>query len=155
MRCRAPLGPTACWIGVCETTVINLQEKHTVKHARAIYTFILVSLGSLLLAGCASFQGNREPVTVPEIVQMSQDKVPAYEIIERMGKSGTTYRLSAAQLANLRQEGVPDPVINYMQRTYIEAVRREQSLEDWDHWTDVDGWWYGGRPYGWQDDWVM
>ena len=125
------------------------------KHLKTFSTFMLVSLGSLLLAGCASFQGTREPVTVPQIIQMSQDKVPAYEIIERMGKSGTTYRLSAAQLANLRQQGVPDPVINYMQRTYLEAVRREQRLDDWTYWTDVDGWWYGGRPYGWSDDWVM
>jgi hypothetical protein len=115
---------------------------------------VLMSLVSLL-AGCASFQGNQSPVTVPEIIQMSQDKVPAYEIIERMGKSGTTYRLSAAQLADLREQGVSDPVINYMQRTYLEAVRRQQSLEDWDHWTQVDGWWYGGRPYGWSEDWIM
>ena len=34
------------------------------------------------------------------------------------------------QLARLQA----DPVINYMQQTYLEAVRREQSLADWNDW---------------------
>ena len=35
------------------------------------------------------------------------------------------------QLARLHDQGVADPVINYMQQTYLEAVRREQNLADW------------------------
>ena len=125
------------------------------KPMRVIYSFMLMTLGSLLLAGCATFRPAAEsPVTVPQIIQMSQQKVPASEIIDRMGGSGTVYRLSAAQLANLRDEGVSDPVINYMQQTYLDAVQRQQRLEDRDYWTQVDGWWYGGRPYGWTDDWM-
>ena len=27
--------------------------------------------------------------------------------------------------------GLPDPVLNYMQQTYIEAERRQQSAADW------------------------
>jgi hypothetical protein len=117
---------------------------------------MLVTMGSLLLAGCASLQTKSPtPITVPEIVQMSKDKVPSYEIIDRMGKSGTTYRLDAAQLASLHEDGVSDAVINYMQQTYLQSVQRQQSLQDWDYWTEDDGWWYGGRPYGWSDDWYM
>ena len=126
------------------------------EHARVLYTFLLVTLGSLLLAGCASYPaGTRSPVTVPQIIEMSRDQVPAYEIVKGIHGSGTVYRLNAAQIANLREQGVSDPVINYMQRTYLEAVRRQHQLEDWDHWTEVDGWWYGGRPYGWPDEWEM
>ena len=35
------------------------------------------------------------------------------------------------QLARLHDQGVADPMINYMQETYLEAVRREQNLADW------------------------
>jgi hypothetical protein len=35
------------------------------------------------------------------------------------------------QLARLHDKGVADPVFNYMQETYLEAVRREQNLADW------------------------
>ena len=39
-----------------------------------------------------------------------------------------------AQLARLHDHGVADAVINYMQQTYLEAARREQSLADWSDW---------------------
>jgi hypothetical protein len=123
--------------------------------ARLLSTYLLIILSTLQLAGCASIgSGTQSPVSVAQIMEMSQDKVPAYEIIKRIRKSGTVYRPSAAQLVTLSDLGVSDPVINYMQRTYLEAVRREHRLQGWDHWTEVDGWWYGGRPYGWPDAWI-
>jgi hypothetical protein len=62
--------------------------------------------------------------------------------------SGTVYRLSASQLASLKNEGVPDAVINYMQQTYLDAVERDQALADWTLWIrEGDGFWYGGHPY--------
>jgi len=36
-----------------------------------------------------------------------------------------------AQLARLHDQVVADVVINYMHQTYLEAVRREQNLADW------------------------
>jgi len=35
-------------------------------------------------------------------------------------------------LAELHDLGVADQVLDYMQQTYIEAERREQSRADWD-----------------------
>jgi hypothetical protein len=91
----------------------------------------------------------KPPVTVPQIILMSREGVPAEDIIQKMKESGTVYRLKADQLAQLKEEGVPDAVIDYMQQTYIDAVRRDQSLEDWDNWTLADdGFWYGG-PWWW------
>jgi hypothetical protein len=66
---------------------------------------------------------------------MSKEGVPAETIIERMRDSDTVYRFTAAQLANLREQGVSDQVIDYMQQTYLDAVSQDQSLEDWDYWT--------------------
>ena len=69
-----------------------------------------------------------------------------------MRRSGTVYRLKASQLAQLKEEGVPDSVIDYMQETYLDAVRNDQALEDWNRWTmEDDGFWYAGSPYGWPD----
>jgi hypothetical protein len=126
-----------------------------VRQLRSLSTLFLLALTATLLGGCATLGGEAPPpVTVPEVVQMSKEGVPDYQIISEMRKSGTVYRLSAEELADLRDQGVADPVINYMQRTYLEAVRRRQELADWDNWTNRDGWWYGGSPYGWPDDWV-
>ena len=118
-------------------------------------------IAGLLLAGCSTFGGNKTPpVTAAEIVQMSQAKVPSADIISKIRKSGTVYRMSASKLAELKSKGVNDKVINYMQQTYLNAVARDQRLKDssyWNRWDD--GCWYGGTPCGWSydplwyDDW--
>lgn len=113
-----------------------------------LVAMIMAALG---LGGCASMFNTPPPVTVPEIIKLSREGVPDYEIIDKMRKSGTVYRLKASQLAELHAQGVPDSVINYMQRTYLQAVRRRQELDDWDNWNELDGWWYGGPYWGWPD----
>src|SRR5437870_9261189 len=96
-----------------------------------------------LLSGCATFGFKTpEPVTVGQVIQMSKDDVPPETIVKKMQDSESVYRFTAAQLAELHDMGVADPVLNYMQQTYIEAERRQQSAEDWDR----DGMW---GPYGW------
>lgn len=88
-----------------------------------------------LLSGCAALGfKQREPVTVGQVIQMSKEGVPAEAIVEKMRDSGTVYPLSAAQLAELHDLGIADQVLDYMQRTYIEAERRDQSRDDWGEW---------------------
>lgn len=89
-------------------------------------------------------------LSVAEIVDMSRAGVPSSEIVAEIQRSGTVYRLSASQLADLRQQGVPDDVIDYMQKTYLEAVAADAAFAADDPWTmEGDGFWYGGIPYGW------
>ena len=92
-----------------------------------------VPAGLIALNGCAAlgFSQNKPPIMAAEIVRLSQENVPAETIIKKMHNSGTVYRFSAAQLAQLHDQGVQDQVINYMQQTYLDAVRREQDLADW------------------------
>ncbi len=68
---------------------------------------------------------------VSEVVRMSEEGLPPGTIVNKMRDSETVYRLSAAQLAQLHDQGVQDQVINYMQETYLNAVRREQDLANW------------------------
>jgi hypothetical protein len=112
---------------------------------------LLLTLASLLLLpACASLANRPPPVTVSEVVDMSHHGVPPQQIIDRMQESGTVYRLSATQLAQLKDKGVPDSVLNYMQETYLTSVRRRQELADERFWTfGPDGYWYGGYALGW------
>jgi len=89
--------------------------------------------GSAPLGGCArvGFEETKTPVMVSEVILMSKEGVPAETIVKKMRDSKSVYRLTAAQLAYLHDQGVADRVINYMQQTYLEAVRREQNLADW------------------------
>ena len=88
-----------------------------------------------LLSGCAALGFKQpEPVTVGQVIEMSKEGVPAETIVRKMRDSETVYRLTAAQLAELHDVGIADQVLDYMQQTYIEAERREQSRDDWGEW---------------------
>jgi hypothetical protein len=54
--------------------------------------------------------------------------VPAETIVKKMRDSTDSSQL---ELAQLHGRGVSDSVIDYMQQSYLEAVRREQNLADW------------------------
>jgi hypothetical protein len=92
--------------------------------------------GSALLGGCATlgFGQNKPPVLVSEVVRMSEEGIPPETIVKKMRDSQSVYPLSAAQLAQLHDQGVQDQVINYMQQTHLDAVRREQDLANWNDW---------------------
>lgn len=76
-----------------------------------------------LLGACASLAPPLPPPpTTAEIVQMAQVGAGAEEIVERIAASRAVYPLPASAFARLRGEGVPDEVIDFMQRTYVDAA---------------------------------
>ncbi len=82
---------------------------------------------TLMLGACATVQGPPPP-SQEDIVALARAGAPAQDIIRRIRESGAVYPLTASQLARLREQGVPDEVIDYMQRTYIEEARREEAM---------------------------
>jgi hypothetical protein len=106
-----------------------------------------------LLGACASLEPTLPPApTTAEIVRMAKDGVAPDAIIKRIEASRAVYPLPASELARLREQGVPDQVIDYMQRTYIDAVRLNEYLRARDAYV-LYGWPSYGRlfpyPYGW------
>lgn len=78
-------------------------------------------------------------MTLDQVVAASGQGLAAEEIISRIAASGSRYRLSAAQLIDLAQRGVPVAVLDYMvaaERRQIfdemaaDANRREQACLD-------------------------
>src|SRR5262245_11328574 len=84
-----------------------------------------VLAGGCVLAACASVPAPKA-IAVSEVVAMAQEGVPQETIMRRLLDSQTVYRLDAAQIARLHEQGVPDAVLDYMQETYLASVRRDQ-----------------------------
>jgi hypothetical protein len=125
--------------------------KNLINCKRAIRFFLIVT-GFIIIQSCAvnNRYSARQMVTVPDIVQMSKDGVASKDIIGEIRKSHTVYGLKANQLAKLRDEGVQDSVINYMEKTHIDAIRQNQRMEDSYYlWPGYNGYWYGGFGFGW------
>jgi hypothetical protein len=117
----------------------------------------LLALASLAAgaAGCGGLGGRRwgeHPVTVTEVVILSQHGVAPEKIVAKMRRGGTVYHLSEAQYAELRKKGVTPVVIAYMQQAHAEAVRAFPKLaqdDDLSCWNlGFDGFWYLGGPFG-------
>jgi len=80
-----------------------------------------------LLAGCAGM-GGLPPPTLEQVVEMSRAGTPADEIIRELQKTRAVYALTGSQIARLHDQGVADPVLDYLQDVYTESVRRDTRL---------------------------
>jgi hypothetical protein len=116
---------------------------------KKIICFSIISV-ILMLQSCVVYNPyTQQQVTVPDIVQMSKDGLSSKAIIREIRQSHSQYALKAEQFANLRNEGVQDSVLNYMQKTHLDAVRRDQRINDsYSGWSGFSGY-YGGFGYGW------
>jgi len=78
---------------------------------------------ALLLQGCYEEQrvvmmrGELIPMTHQDVIQMVKDGAPNANVIREIRESGTVFRLSANDVENLKKEGVPEEVINFMLET--------------------------------------
>jgi hypothetical protein len=103
----------------------------------------IIPLVMAFLVSCASVTSNGlsevHKVTVPQIIEMTKAGASDQEIINEIQQSKTVYKLNGNQYARLRQKGVSNNVINYMQQTYINAVQNSQNRdEDWEIWNVED-----------------
>jgi hypothetical protein len=121
----------------------------------------IVAMGvvaAVALSGCSLMtrRYGEHPVTVREIVLLSKHGVRPDQIIDKMRRAGTIYKLSDAQYADIRKQGVTPAVISYMQRSYAEALHEFPKLaydEYLDCWSlGFDGVWYAGGPWGLHPD---
>jgi hypothetical protein len=66
-------------------------------------------------AAAAAYARAHPPMTVQDVIQLSQARHPADEIIRQMDSTGSWFNLSTHDLIELRQQGVSDQVIAAMQ----------------------------------------
>ncbi len=108
--------------------------RHLINHT----ILMAICLALFILTGCAGPQ-----LTVPQIIDMSAAGDSDQNICDKIGETSSIYRLKAGQIAKLSEIGLSDQVIDCMRQTYIDAVRMDQQMEDWDNWTMAnDGYWY-------------
>lgn len=113
--------------------------------------FFFIIFAAAILQSCAVYNPyNQQQVPVSDIVKMSKDGLSSKSIISDIRHTHSVYTLKADQLAKLRDEGVQDSVINYMQKTHLDAVRRDQSMAD-SYYGWSGGYYgpYGGFGFGW------
>jgi hypothetical protein len=109
----------------------------------------LALLAAVALAGCATAE-KRVPMTLEQVIQHSKAGTPPADIINQLKESRTVFEVSGSQFAKLREEGVDDSVLDFIQRTYVASVEMDTRLRYQSMYWGY-GWGYPYRPYygGW------
>jgi hypothetical protein len=79
-------------------------------------------LCALVLGACAAIFTPRTPLPIAEVVNLGKSGAPPESVIQRIRESGTTYALRGSDFAKLKQLGVPDPVLDYLQQSMVDNV---------------------------------
>jgi hypothetical protein len=121
---------------------------------------LILALAVLVLAGCATVEPRPAPLTREDIVRLSKAGEPAAEIIRRLSDTRTVMLLSGSDIVRLHQDGVPQEVLDHLQRVQIEAIRRRDAFDRafaWPYLTPFHCPWppYGlyPRPFGGMGRW--
>ena len=83
-------------------------------HVRTILVFLLV------LSGCAN--SPRKPMPITEVVELSRSGAESPLVIQRIRDSRTTYALRGSDFSKLKANGVPDPVLDYLQQSFVDDL---------------------------------
>lgn len=107
----------------------------------------IVTLG--FVTGCATTPAAPEakPLTLEQVVALVKAGKDAQAVIEEIKTSNSIFDVTASQYAKLSRDGVPDAVIDFMQRGQLKLAERQgrrDALSDrWLYGSGL-GWGYGG-----------
>ena len=107
---------------------------------------VLIATVLVALSGCATLGvPEREPVSLEQLVAMAKQGKDAASIVREIRESRTTYDVMASQYAKLSRDGVPDEVIDFMQRGQLRMAERQGRRDAYeDLWlSGRHGWGYG------------
>jgi len=122
----------------------------------------VVLLAALLATACARqtatprAAAQPEVLTVPKLSRMAEMGEQPAIMMGEIQRTGTVYRLTSDQEKDLQASGFPPGIVSFMNLTYEHAIQKNPDLAKSDaQWHQIDGYWYGGTPFGWPQDWVI
>src|SRR5678815_2791619 len=122
----------------------------------AVTAMVLASACAGTSKPAARAPAKTEVLTVQQILTMTEQGRSFEEIMGEIQESGTVYNLSDDQSQRLRGSSFSATLLSFMQLTYVHAIEANPALKtSKDQWHQIDGYWYGGRPFGWPEAWVV
>jgi hypothetical protein len=62
------------------------------------------------------------PLSIGEVVSLSNSEAGPEQVLQRIRSTGTTYALRGSDFAKLKAAGVSDPVLDYLQQSFVDDV---------------------------------
>ena len=108
------------WCAVYTVSVWKEPKMHGLEPRLGLLAGLLI----VVLAGCAGMD-RRPPPSLEQVVEMSRAGTAPEEIIRELQETRAVYPLTGSQIAKLHEQGVPDTVLDYMQKVYMDRIRWE------------------------------
>ena len=122
----------------------------------AVAAMVLASACAGTSKPAARAPAKTEVLTVQQILTMTEQGRSFEEIMGEIQATGTVYKLSDDQSQRLRGSSFSATLLSFMELTYTHAIEANPALKKSnDQWHQIDGYWYGGRPFGWPEAWVV
>ena len=104
--------------------MLNFPRRSILLPDRIIGTLRLVvaTVALVVLSGCAGILQRPDPMTTEDVVRLVKAQTPPAEIVQKLRDTRTVLPLSGSQFAKLREQGVPDEVLDYLQSAYLGAI---------------------------------
>jgi hypothetical protein len=140
-----------------------MTSRRSAPRARLAFLALAAVAAVAALPGCSpSSQSASRPaappkvLTVPHLSNLVEMGTPVGVLLGQIQESGTVYRLTDQQDKDLRANGFPVSILSFIQLTYTHALQQNPDLGRSDkEWHEIDGYWYGGRPFGWPEAWIV
>ncbi len=99
----------------------------------------------LALAGCAGLE-RPQPLSGAELVVLAREGKTPQQMIDELKRTDTVLMLQASDIVQLHESGVPNEVLDYLQRAQIEEIRRRERQQQM-YWGPLHGG-FGSWPRG-------
>lgn len=113
------------------------------ERSRSSLRLAALLLATALVTGCATLRPP-DPMTLEQVIELSKNGTPPEDIITRLQETRTVIAISGARFAKLRELGVDDSVLDYLQKSYVSAVEMEARMRYQNPYWGYGGW---GPPY--------
>src|SRR6266851_5084397 len=117
------------------------QSDNAVRRSLSVNTFswrrpqrrmpaLVALIGCVCLSVSCASPPTRQQICVDEVVAMVREGLPADAIIAKIQASRSVYPVPASRLIKLKERGVPDEVLDYMEQTYLTEACRQAIWDD-------------------------
>jgi hypothetical protein len=118
--------------------------------------YVIVLLCAAALSGCATVEPRAPPLTREDIIALAKAGEAPPAIIQKLEESRTVLMLSGSDMVRMHQAGVPQEVLDHLQRAQMEDIRRREAYAAQMYaWPYGSAWhcpWFPYRryPFGWR-----
>jgi hypothetical protein len=92
-----------------------------------------------LMSACATLGDNTPPLTIDALVARAKAGESNESLLASLRASRERFILTGSEFAKLKERGLPDPVLDELQKREVAAVREEE--------------WRNAQPIGWWRAW--